>query len=303
MALAELAERQHGVVARRQLGALGLSPTMVRDRIEQGHLLRLHRGVYAVGHRRLRREGWWMAAVLAAGPRAVLSHRDAAALHGLRRPGDHVRWEVTTSGRAASTPALRVRRSEVLAPQDRTTVGGIPVTSVARTLVDLAGVVSVAQLRRALAEAERQHRFDLRAIEDAMARTAGRKGAGHARLHAALAGLEAVGERVTRSRLERRFLALLAAHGLPRPLTNHWLEGQEVDACWPRERVTVELDGWDAHRTREAFQTDRTRSNALQGRGWIALRLTWADVSRQPQATAATVRAALARGRRYPPSP
>src|SRR5262249_8997542 len=131
--LAALAEKQHGVVARRQLIAIGIRDKMLLDRVRRGRLVRLSRGVYAVGHRHLRREGQWRAAVLAAGRGAVLSHRDAAALHGLLAPGSHRRVEVTTTGRAASTDRLRVYRAVALAVDDIATLGGIPVTSVART--------------------------------------------------------------------------------------------------------------------------------------------------------------------------
>jgi len=302
-ALGELAAQQHGVVARRQLAAIGLSEKMIVGRVRRGQLVRLHHGVYAVGHDRLRREGWWMAAVLAAGPGALLSHRDAAALHGLRPPGDHVRWEVTTTRRAASTVRIRVYATTVLVADDAATVDRIPVTSVARTLVDLAGTVPRAQLAKALNEAERQRVFDLRAIERAMAATARRNGRGHERMHRALAELRTIGAPVTRSELEDRFLALLDAHALPQPLTNRWTEGMEVDACWPRQRLVVELDGWDAHATRRAFQRDRERSNDLTAAGWTVLRFTWADVTRRPEETAAGVATALARARRYPADP
>lgn len=276
---------------------------MVESRRASGQLLRLHLGVYAVGHARLRREGWWMAAVLAAGPGAVLSHRDAAALHGLRPPGDHARWEVTTSGRASSSARIRVFRTVVLDEEDVTSIAGIPVTSVARTLVDLAGIVSRAQLAKALNEAERRRTVDLRAIEQAMAATARRNGRGHVELRRALDRLRAIGAPVTRSELEDRFLSLLDAHRLPRPQTNYGIEGMEVDACWPAQRLVVELDGWGAHATRRAFQDDRTRANDLTDAGWTLLRFTWADVTGRPDATAARVRGALARARRYPPTP
>src|SRR5215218_3201809 len=293
--LAELAAGQHGVVARRQLSTLGLSDTMVRDRVARGGLVRLHRGVYAVGHDRLRREGRWMAAVLAAGPGALLSHRDAAALHGLRPPGNHARWEVTTTRRAGSTDRIRVFGTVALDAQDATSVDGIPVTGVARTLVDLAATVPRAQLRKALNEAERQRLFDLRVIERAMAATARRNGTGHAEMQSALEELQAIGAHVTRSELEDRFLALLDAHDLPRPLTSHWIDTMEVDAAWPQQRLAVELDGWGAHATRRAFQEDRQRANDLTAAGWTLLRFTWADVTRWPQDTAQRVRGALAR--------
>jgi len=301
--LAALASRQHGVVARRQLEALGLSDKMIVDRVRRDRLVRLHRGVYAVGHDRLRREKRWMAAVLAVGPGALLSHRDAAALHGLRPPGDHMRWEVTTTGRASSTRTIRVFRTTSLDARDTTSVDGIPVTSIARTLVDLAGTVPRTMLTKALNEAEGRRAVDLRAIERAMAQTARRNGRGHAELRQALAKLAAIGTPVTRSELEDRFLALLDAHDLPRPATNYGIEGMEVDAVWPKQRLAVELDGWDTHRTRQAFQQDRERGNALEAAGWRLLRFTWADVTRRPDDTAARVHGALARARRYPPTP
>lgn len=299
----ELAARQHGVVARRQLLAAGLTARMIDRRAAGRLLVTLHRGVYAVGHHRLRREGWWMAAVLAAGRGALLSHRDAAALHGLRPPGDHARWEVTTTGRASSTNRIRVFRTDTLDARDATVVAGIPVTSVARTLVDLAGTVPAGQLAKALNEAERQRLFDLWAIERAMAATARRRGSGHAAMRRALDELRAIGAHVTRSELEDRFLALVDTHRLPRPRMNYGIEAMEIDAVWSQQRVAVELDGWGAHQTRRAFQLDRDRSNDLTAAGWTLLRFTWADVTRRPEDTVARVARALARARRYPPTP
>ena len=247
----------------------------------------LHRGVYAVGHCRLRRDGHWLAAVLAAGPGAVLSHREAAALHGLR-PADRPSVDVTVAARRRLT-GVQVHTVERLSPEDVATVDGIPVTTVARTLVDLAATVPPWALRKALEEAERSHRLDVRAIEAVLARTRGRNGTGHARIKAALAELARTGTTVSRSRLEDRFLALLDAHGLPRPSANAWTLGMEVDAAWPAARLAIELDGWDSHKTRDAFQRDRTRSNDLQAEGWTVLRFTHADVVHRPDETAARV--------------
>lgn len=300
--LRALAARQHGVVARRQLLAMGLTARMVERRAAGRQLVRIHHGVYAVGHARLRREGWWMAAVLAAGPGALLSHRDAAALHGLRPPGDRARVEVTTTRRAASTPQVRVHATTILDARDRAIVAGIPTTSLARTLVDLAAVGTRRELRKALEEAERR-RLDVAGVEEALGRTRGRRGRGHEQMRRALAELAAIGAPVTRSELEERFVRLAQAAGLPRPQTNYGVEGMEVDACWPRERVAVELDGWADHGTRHAFQRDRERGNALEAAGWRLLRFTWADVTRRPDETARRVATALASGRRYPPTP
>lgn len=263
--------------------------------IERGWLVTLHRGVYAVGHRRLRREGFWLAAVLAAGPGALLSHREAAALHGLR-PAERTTVDVTVAARRR-VPGVQVHRVERLQAEDVAAVDGIPVTAVARTLVDLAAVLQPAALRKALEEAERSHRLDAGEIDAALVRARTRNGSGYAALRAALSELASMGTTVTRSALEDRFLSLLDAHGLPRPQTNAQTMGVEVDAMWPAARLVVELDGWEHHRTRAAFQRDRDRANALQAAGWTVLRFTHADVTRRPAATARRIaQAATASG-------
>ncbi|HKG04586.1 MAG TPA: type IV toxin-antitoxin system AbiEi family antitoxin domain-containing protein [Conexibacter sp.] len=292
-----MAAAQHGVVARRQLLATGTAPSTINRRVASGHLIPLHRGVYAVGHDRLTRYGYWMAAVLAAGPGALLSHRDAAALHGLRSPGNHRRTHVTTPARAGSTPRLQLHRTTVLdRRRDVATVAGIPATSVARTLVDFAGIVPREQLAKALEEAERQRILDVRAVEDVLRRTSGRHGRGHATIAAALERLATTAIQFTRSPLEDALLPLLDAHGLPRPATNMWMGEMEVDACWPDHRVVAELDGWGTHSTRDAFVRDRVRANELQTNGWIVLRFTHGQVVREPDAVARTIALALRRG-------
>jgi predicted transcriptional regulator of viral defense system len=184
--LAALAERQHGVVARRQLTAIGLTPSMIKARVAAGTLIRLHPGVYALGHRRLRVEGQWLAAVLACGAGAALSHRDAAALQGLR-PSNRSRIDVTTTRRLRSRrPGIEVHHSAVLDARDLTTVEGIPVTTVARTLVDLANVVPSDSLAKALREAEHLRSVDVRDLHETLTRTRHRPGPGHARLTAVL---------------------------------------------------------------------------------------------------------------------
>lgn len=216
-------------MARSQLVALGVSETMVRDRMRRGHLLRLHRGVYAVGHDRLRREGTWLAAVLAVGPGAALSHRDAAGLHDLR-PANHARVDVTTDRRGRREQREIAVHHALLDPLDVTEIRGIPVTTVARTLVDLAGILTKDRLAKVISEAERRGAFDLTAIEEARGRVRHRRGNGHAVLRAALAELADQGSTLTRSELEDRFLTLLAAHDLPRAQMNARTDGFEVDA-------------------------------------------------------------------------
>jgi len=290
-AIAALAARQHGVVSRTQLLEAGATRRQIERRLESRRLLPVHRGVYAVGHARLTRDGYRVAALFAAGRGAALSHREAAVLHALLAAAG-TRVELTTPGERR-VPGVVVHHAR-LDRADVTEIDGLPVTTVARTLVDLAGVAAPERLRKALEEAERSHRLDVRAIEAVLARTRGRNGRGHEHVKRALAELAAAGTTVTRSVLERRFLRLLDANRLPRPSTNAWTERMEVDAAWPAARLAVELDGWDAHKTRQAFQRDRTRSNDLQAAGWTILRFTHADVVHRGEETAARVARLLA---------
>lgn len=288
------AARQHGVVARRQLLDAGIASSTVDDRIASGHLVPLHRGVYAVGHRSLRSDGWWMAAVLAVGPGAVLSHRDAAQLHGLGTFGG-VRIDVSTAAGRRGTNRIRVHARRLLDADDVTTVAGIPTTTVARTLVDLAEVVTHERLAKACSEAERQRTLDVTGIEETLKRRRGRRGPATSTMRAALAELESRGVTLTRSRLEDRLLPLLDAHGLPRPATNVYVDGCEADAVWHGQRLIVEMDGWAWHNTRRAFQRDRDKTNLWTGRGWTVLRFTHDDVTRRPRETAAAIAAQLSR--------
>jgi len=267
---------------------------MIKTRIASRQLIPLHRGVYAVGHAHLRPNGYRLAAVLAVGPGAVLSHRDAAALHGLR-DGGGTRIDVSTPAERRSTERIRVHGRRRLDAADVTTVEGIPVTTVSRTFADLAEVVAADALRKALSEAERQRTLDVKGIEEALVRVRGRRGRSVAAVRAALRELSDHGATLTRSPLEDRLLPLLDAHRLPRPATNAYVEGYECDAVWHPSRLVVELDGWDAHKTRRAFQHDRTKANALTNAGWTVLRFTHADVTRRPHETAAAIAAQLSR--------
>jgi len=288
-----LAERQHGVVARRQLLEIGVTPSMVETRLRRGVLAQLHPGVYAVGHRQLRRDGHRVAALLWAGPGAALSHREAAALHGLWQAGAQI--DVTTTRRSRTPrPGVAVHHTRVLDAGDVSRVDGMPVTSVPRTLVDLAGVLSPQHLANALREAEHLRLLDLRAIEDVLQRTRARRGQGHAAMRVALEERRRRGLQLTRSILEARFLALCDRHGLPTPRTNFHVGDMEVDACWPDRRLAVELDGWERHKDRRAFQRDRTKGNELLRAGWRLLRFTHDDVVRRPAETAASIAGFLA---------
>jgi very-short-patch-repair endonuclease len=287
--IAGIADRQWGVVARRQLSAAGLTKAIIDGRLADGLLVQLHRGVYAVGHRQLRREAYWLAAVLAV-PGGVLSHRDAAGLHGFR-PANHRRIDVTTTGQAADRPGIAVHRTRILAAHDVTSIAGIRVTAVARTLVDLAGTIPADHLTKAIRQADRLQLIDTRALHTAMDRTKGRRGPGHRALQQALKEYERLAATHTRSSLEDAFLTLLRRHGLPAPRTNVVIEeGIEVDAAWPAAKLVVEVDGWAFHNTRDAFQQDRTRDATLMRAGYRTLRLTHDQVMRQPAWVADTLR-------------
>jgi very-short-patch-repair endonuclease len=287
--VATLAARQWGVVARRQLLDLGLTHAMVGERVRSGRLLPLHRGVYAVGHARLRREGHWLAAVLAVGTGAVLSHRDAAGLHDLR-PANHAHVDVTTLRQPRSIRGISIHRTTVLDAQDITTIHGISTTTVARTLVDLAGHVPQDHLAKAVREAERRHAFDLREVEAALARTRGRRGRGHRAMREAIAECAAFEHSPTRSPLEDAFLRLVRGSRLPLPSTNALVEGFEVDAVWRAQRVAVELDGWTDHQTRRAFEADRERDAVLMAAGWRVIRVTHRQLGERPDHVLSTLR-------------
>lgn len=296
--IARLARAQHGVVSRGQLEAAGVTAREIKTRLADERLMRLHRAVFAVGHDRLRDEGRWLAAVLASGPGALLSHRSAAALHGLRSLGS-ARFEVSTGWHRTGDDRLLVHARRRLAPEDGTVVSRIPVTTAARTLVDLADVLRPEQLRSALVRAEEQRSADVREIERALVRLRGRPSRGHAALRAALDELRARGGGRTRSDLEELFLTLVARAGLPRPRTNVWFPsatggGVEVDALWRQERIAVELDSWTYHRGRDAFERDRRKANGLLLAGWTVLRFTDADLTRRPAEVASVLARALA---------
>ena len=230
--IAQLAGAQHGVVARRQLGALGVGRGAIDRRVQRGRLHVVHRGVYAVGHRALTRHGRWMAAVLAAGPGAVLSHHSAAALWGIR-PTSRIRIDVTVPRTLHATRTLHPHCA-VLTSDETTTHDGIPTTTPARTLVDLAGALTLRQLERAINETDRLRLVSATSIEHLIN---GHRGTTNLRT------LLLNARSSTRSELEAEFLAFLDRHRLPRPETNTIIEGMEADAAWREHHLIVELDG------------------------------------------------------------
>src|SRR3954454_1390374 len=289
--LAALAARQHGVVAARQLVALGLAERTIFDHVRKGRLHRLHRGVYAVGHTVLTGHGRWMAAVLAAGPGAALSHASAAALWDLR--GSYARIvDVSVTGRAGRTkrPGLRVHRPRSLRSNEVTKKDGIPVTTAARTILDLAATLQRHRLERLLDQAEILEITDYPAL-DALAR--GHPGhPGTAKLRRTLKTYEA-GATLKRSDLERLFLKICDDHGLPVPQVNHPVVGEEVDFLFAAQRLIVEADSWRVHKTRQAFERDRRRDAEHLEAGYRTLRFTDRQLERRPHEVAQAVAAAL----------
>jgi very-short-patch-repair endonuclease len=277
--VAELAARQHGVVEHSQLVELGMTKHTIGRWVRAGRLHRIHRGVYAVGHLRLTREGRFLAAVLACGPGAALSHESAAVLWGLRKPrGPRIDVTVPTPGGRSRRGALIVHRSH-LAPNEVTVKDGVPVTTPARTVLDLADGLRRRQLERVLDEAAFLG-LDL----EGLAPRPGRRGRGL--LRTVLASHD-VGSTWTRSKLEERMLALCRRARLPRPVVNGDIEGFEVDFHWPKAQLIAETDDWSSHRGRGAFERDRVKDAQLVEAGWRVIRITRSRLAREPQAVAA----------------
>lgn len=268
-AAAALAARQHGVLSAAQLIGLGLTREAIRRRREAGRLHEIHFGVYAVGHRAIGDRGRWLAAVLAGGPGAVLSHRSAAELWG-SMPLTGRTPDVTVPRGRRPSGTLTVHWPRGLEPADRTVRDGIPVTTPTRTLLDLAAVLAPRQLEAAFDEADRLGLIDRERLA-ALCRLRGRRGVREFRRLAARLLPDPVR---TRSALEYRFLKLCRDRGLPQPEANARVAGLEVDALWRAGRLVVELDGHAYHRGRAAFERDRIRDATLQSVGYRVLRIT-----------------------------
>jgi very-short-patch-repair endonuclease len=274
LAVQRLASTQHGVVAQSQLIDLGLTPQAIYRRRLRGNLIALHRGVYAVGHIALTARSRELAAVLACGPEAMLSHRSAAALWGLRRTSSP-RIEVTAPRGRKPRDGIVVHRSRVLEEEDRALMDAIPITSVARTLVDLADVLQPSSLEKAVNEAELLGLFDFCGLERTLERVFPRRGRG--RLAGVLQAYRSQPQ-FTRSSGERRLLRVCREHGLPCPKANLWVAGHEIDLYWPDARLAVEFDGRAVHRTTRAFHDDRRRDRALAACGIQVVRVTERDL-------------------------
>jgi hypothetical protein len=284
-AVAALAAAQQGVLELGQLVDLGITVSGIRKRAAACRLHRVHDGVCSlVPPALLTREGRYMAAVLACGPGAVLSHRSAAALHELRAT-DRTRIEVTVPGRSGrQRQGIQIHRSTTLTPGDTTKVQNIPCTSVARTQLDIADVLSRREVERAFDQAEVSGVFDLNRLHDQLARNPTRPGV--AVIKAILAEHRA-GQTATWSWLEEAMLSLTREAGIPDPEVNHFIvldDGEpaiRADFYWRAQGVAVETDGHKSHRTRWAFENDRRRDQRLVAAGIRLIRTTSLQLQRE----------------------
>ncbi|HET8822263.1 MAG TPA: type IV toxin-antitoxin system AbiEi family antitoxin domain-containing protein [Thermoleophilaceae bacterium] len=283
--LGRIAAAAHGVVTRAQLLEAGVSRTEIASRLRSGALLREHRGVYRVGHRAPSIEATYFAAVVAAGKRAVLSGRAAAYVWGLVK-GDAPPAEVISPNQRR-IDGVTVHRCRNLSALDVGTCRRVPVTTVARTLVDLAAVLSPEALARACHEAGVRYRTGPADVERVLGRRPTSLGA--RKLRQIISG----DTRVTLSRLESRFLALMRDARLPLPVTNRPAGGRRVDCRWPEYGLTVELDSYRFHNTRHAWEQDRRREREARARGDDFRRYTYGDVLENPAPMLAELRAAL----------
>jgi predicted transcriptional regulator of viral defense system len=293
--LGRLAVAQNGVVTRAQLEEMGLSEEALLKRVARGRLHRICSGVYSLTPEVMTERGRFMAAVLACGPDAVLSHQTAAYLWGLVDS-----WEepidVTAPNRRGRSPAgVAAHRDGSLQPIDKTSLHGIPCTSVARTLLDFAGV-EPERVRKAVAEAEVLRILDKPRLRALLKRSRRRRGV--ARLRLILDTIRPQNKR-TRSELERLFLEMCARTTLPPPEVNVWLPAPDgrryqADFLWRDARRIIEADSRRFHDTDSSFLSDRKRQQQLELAGWRVSRCTWEEVELEPRRLALTIQSLLA---------
>ena len=286
----EAIARPHGVAGREQLLAAGITAGLINARVEAGWLRPMHRGVYAVGPVQSC-EAPEMAAVLACGNRAVLSHRSAAALWRMLPKSSNWPVEVTVAASHAPRRArIRIRKTARLMADEVTTLRRIRVTTPVRTLLDLASCVSGRELEQALAQTERRNLTSRAKLFALIARYPARPGT--PKLRELLDG--PADPALIRSEAEERFLVLVRRSGLPTPETNALLHGYEVDFLWREERVVVEVDGYAFHGDRDSFEVDRRRDAVLAAHGLQVFRITWRQITDEPEATLVLVTRTLA---------
>jgi predicted transcriptional regulator of viral defense system len=291
-----LAVAQNGVVTREQLEGLGLDDPAIAKRVAKGRLHRIHQRAYSLTPQVMTERGRFMAAVLACGPDAVLSHRSAAYLWGLVDS-----WEepidVTAPNRRGRSPkGVAAHRDGSLQPIDKTSVHGVPCTTVGRTLLDFASVEPEWSVRKAVAQAEVLRILDRPKLRALLKRSRRRRGV--ARLRLILDTIRPQTNR-TRSELERLFLEMCASRAVPEPEVNVWLPAPDgrryqADFLWRDARRIIEADSRRFHDTDSAFGAERKRQQQLELAGWRVSRCTWEEVEREPRRLALTVQGLLA---------
>jgi len=276
-----VAERQGGLVTRRQLTALQLGPAAVHRRMERGLLHRLHRGVYLWAQSSPEPPVRARAAVLACGDGAILSHLSAMAHWGMT-PESEGPIDVTITGRRSRHPDIRTHNRRALDVRDIRTLNAVPTTSPARTLLDSASEMPSRDFARAVERAQIKRLITKHELKATIAR---------APRHPNAAALRAVVAEpaFTRSEAERRLLALLRSAKLPIPVFNAMVEGYEVDTLWREQRVILEFDSYAFHATRAAFERDRRKSAVLDRASYVVLRSTWNELTQDSYALIARV--------------
>jgi very-short-patch-repair endonuclease len=281
--IARIAGAQRGRISRRQLTAAGIGRGAIDGLIRRGSLLPRHRGVFAVGHLAAIEFGRETAALLAVRPGAALSHHSAAALWRLRVPECGVVDVVIRGQTGRSVRGIRIHRTRVLQDEDVRIHRGLPVTSPARTLLDLAGALRQRELEFAFDQAITSRIVRRADVLKVITRMPGR--AGRCLL---LDLLDAArGPALTRSEAEERFLALIRSAQLPEPKVNARIHGYEVDFLWREQRLVVEIDGYRYHSTRRAFEHDRRKDATMQAAGLTTMRITWRQLEGEPYAVVA----------------
>jgi len=285
MAIAALAATQHAVFGLGQLLELGLSERAIRHRVAAGRLHRIHHGVYSLVPRQLlTREGLYMAAVLACGPGAVLSHRSAAVVHGLKDWGGGG-IDVTVPGRTGRRhDGLMIHRSTTLTPQDTTVVNNIPCTTVARTLFDLAEVVNRRGLEIAFDRSEQQGELNIEAVQAQLRRSPTRPAS--SRINALL-NEHYIGATLTDSELEEAMFALCRRINAPQPQLQYWIllpdggAAIRADFAWPSHKLIVEADGVKYHNTHQRREHDNDRDQRLAVHNWRVIHTTKRQITRR----------------------
>ena len=296
---ADVATSQGGPISREQLLELGVAPGAIKSWLRSGRLHSYYRGVYLLGHEALTLKGRMMAAVLAYGPEAVLSHRSAAMWREILQSA-RAKIDVTVPGRTRRAQhGIDLHLVRSLDPRDVTVHEGVPITTIPRTLLDLAEVLPRRRLKAAIETADRRGWFDGTAVQELLARSPGRHGLKP--LQSLLVDFEY--DSLSRSELEALFFDFCAESGIPLPTMNVPILGYTVDAHWPGTNVIVELDSRAFHLNAKAFEEDRKRDTQLVLAGYRVVRITHRQLTREPGAVARLLTQLLAGPPPAPPSP